>query len=195
MSIFSLTNSCCSGYTTTERRWIRPTLEVVGLKGGFQGEGIKTVLPSKALAKLSCRLVPGQDPETVWNSIEAHVSSVAPLYAPGLDVKLTPFRGGKKAYVANRNSVYMKLAGDVLDAVYETKHYVYGEGGSVPVTTMIYEALNVETVSLAFGLLDERNHAPDERFRMSELLKGQRSYIRMIMKLAVHLSKVENSEL
>ena len=183
------------GYTTIERKSVRPTLEIVGIRAGFLGEGVKTVLPSTAHAKLSLRLVKGQDPDRAWRMLDDYITQLAPKQAFGCTVKLTKMGEGNKAYTADRNSVGTKVVGEVLDEVYGAKHIVYRMGGSVPVTGFLYETLGVETVTLAFGLDDEQIHAPNERYRLSNLDKGQKSYVRAILKLASALSSPDHLEL
>ena len=171
-------------------------LQVVGMYGGFQAEGIKTVLPSEAHVKFAMRLVPGQSPDTAWTLLEKHVKKVAKELTPGVTVTLTRMKKGEKAYVANRNSTSTTLLGEVLDEVYGKPHNVYRTGGGVPVTGLIYRVLGLESVSLGFGLNDEFVHAPDERYRTSNLLLAQRSYMRMILKLAKSLpDQTPNAEL
>ena len=165
--------------------------------GGFQAEGIKTVLPSEAHVKLSLRQVIGQDPDTSWALLEKHVKKVAKELTPGVTVTLTrEGKGSNKPYVANRNSIGTILAGEVLDEVYGKPHNVYRMGGSVPVTGLLYRLMGLESVTLAFGLNDEFVHAPDERYRTEQLRLAQRSYMRMILKLAKSLpDQTPNAEL
>ena len=178
------------GYSTAERTSVRPTLEVIGINGGFTDEGIKTVLPSKVQAKFSMRLVNGQDPDTAWELLQAHVNKLSPSLAPGMRVELARMGKGSRAYIADRGSIGSKLAMETLDEVYGVPSTVYRMGGSVPITGHLNDVLGLESVTLAFGLNDGHIHAPDERHRLSCLRKGQRAYIRMILKLAAALDGV-----
>ena len=164
--------------------------------GGFQAEGIKTVLPSEATVKFSMRLVHGQDPDTAWTLLDKHVKKVAKELTPGVTVTLTRDGKGSKGYNADRDSIGTTLAGEVLDEVYGKPHNVFRMGGGVPVTGLMYRVLGLHSVSLAFGLNDEFIHAPDERYRTEQLLLAQRSYMRMILKLAKSLpDQTPNAEL
>ena len=173
-----------TNYTTIERRTIRPTLEVVGIYGGFQDEGIKTVLPSQAHAKIAFRLVGKQDPEKVWDMLNRHVSKYSPTLAPGTKVSVTKLNSGAKPYSTRRDSVGNQIAGSVLDELYGKKHGVFRMGGSIPATAYFHEVLGLETTLLSFGGEKDYIHAPDERWQVKNLSLGQRAYIRMIMKLA-----------
>ena len=145
------------------------------------------MLPSRAQAKFSMRLVNGQDPDTAWGLLDAHVAGVKDRLAPGMTVELTRMGKGGRAYIADRESVGSRLAAETLDEVYGVPSTVYRMGGSVPITGHLNDVLGLESVTLAFGLNDGHIHAPDERHRLSCLRKGQRAYIRMILKLAAAL--------
>jgi acetylornithine deacetylase/succinyl-diaminopimelate desuccinylase-like protein len=169
------------GYTARERAWARPTLEVNGLWGGFTGEGIKTVIPSAAHAKITCRLVPDQEPSQVVAAIRAHVAKNTP---PGVTVTVTPTENGSRAYLIPADNPYLGAARDVLRDLYGREPYLERTGGSVPVTTFFKDLLGVYTVSFGFGLPDERVHSPNEFFRKSSFRRGQSAYCRLLDRLA-----------
>ncbi|QIA27623.1 dipeptidase [Thermaerobacter sp. PB12/4term] len=168
------------GYTTLERAWLRPTLEVNGIWGGFQGEGTKTVLPNEAHAKISCRLVPEQDPEEIIACIKAHVERHVP---PGVRVTVRPFPGSARAYVAPPDLPALRAARQVLAEVYGKEPYLIRTGGTVPVLALFLTHLGAHTITVAFGVEDERFHAPDEFFRLENFDRGQRGYVRLLQRL------------
>lgn len=168
------------GYSTLERAWARPTLEVNGIWGGFQGDGVKTVLPSAAHAKITCRLVPEQDPRAIVNAITRHVHRVTP---PGVTVQVTPLPFEAKPYVIARDHWANTIADEVLTGVYGKAPYYTRMGGSVPVAELFLSLLNVYTVSFGFGLKDENIHAPNEFMRIKSFERGQRAMVRLLERL------------
>jgi acetylornithine deacetylase/succinyl-diaminopimelate desuccinylase-like protein len=168
------------GYTTLERAWARPTLEVNGIWGGFQGEGVKTVLPNAAHAKITCRLVPHQDPTTILDALARHVKSNTP---PGVTVEVTPLPFVARPYVIARDHWANEIADDVLTEVYGKRPYYTRLGGSVPVAELFLSLLNAYTVSFGFGLNDENMHAPDEFVRIGSFERGQRAWVRLLERL------------
>jgi acetylornithine deacetylase/succinyl-diaminopimelate desuccinylase-like protein len=169
------------GYTTLERAGVRPTLDVNGIWGGFQGEGIKTIIPSRAHAKLTCRLVADQDPERIMRLIEAHIGKHTP---PGVQVKVTRHSSGVKAYRMPADHPGNQAASQVLEEVYGKVPYYTRRGGTLPVSPLFLEQLGAYTVSMAFSLPDENTHAPDEFFRLSSFARGQQAYCMVLHKLA-----------
>ena len=129
-------------------------------------------------------MVNTQDPSRTWNLLEEHVANVAPVLAPGCKVEMVRIGEGSPAYISNRTSIGTRLAGEVLDEIYGTSHVLAREGGSVPITGMLQQMMQLETVFLAFGINDARNHAPNERYRVKSFYQGQEAYVRMILKLA-----------
>ena len=173
-----------AGYTTAERKTVRPTVEIVGLWGGFRDEGIKTVLPSLAHAKVSFRLAEGQVPDEVYDSLVAHVAAVSPSLAPGLSVSVRRLSQGGRAYTADREGVGMRTAGEVLDELFEKNHTTFRQGSSINAVGDFKEILGLDTVSLGFASdADDLIHAPNERFRTSSLTRAQRAYVRMVLKV------------
>jgi len=169
------------GYTTLERAWARPTLEVNGIWGGFQGEGVKTVLPNEAHAKITCRLVAHQTPERVADAIEAHVQRVAP---PGVRVAVTKRPNGAMPYEMPFDHPGNVAAAAVHRKLYGKEPYFVRVGGSIPVVGMFLESLGVYTVGFAFGLDDENVHAPNEFYRLSSLRRAQEGYALLLHELA-----------
>ena len=170
-----------SGYTTLEREWARPTLEVNGIWGGFQGEGVKTVLPNLAHAKITCRLVADQAPNTIVERIIAHVHKVAP---PGVTVTVRPFASSATPYLMPADHPGNKAARAVHQELYGKEPFFVRSGGSIPVCSMFLQSLDAYTVNFAFGLPDENVHAPNEFFRLSSFRRGQQAYCMLLHQLA-----------
>ncbi len=169
------------GYSAIERRWARPTLEVNGMWGGFQGQGVKTVIPSEAHAKITCRLVAGQDPAKVVEAVTAHVRKHTP---PGVKVTVTPVASGAPPYLMPVDHPGNAAARDVLLELYEKEPVYVRSGGSIPVCSLFLDYLGVYTVSFGFALTDERIHSPNEFFRLSSFELGQRAYCMLLYRLA-----------
>jgi acetylornithine deacetylase/succinyl-diaminopimelate desuccinylase-like protein len=146
------------GYSTLERVWMRPTCEVNGLLSGYTGEGSKTVLPAKAMAKVSCRLVPDQSPEEIERLMRAHVEKVAPK---GVTVKVTHLHGGRP-WRADVGGPLFDAARRALAAAFEREPVITGEGGSIPVVGDFQRILNAPVLLVGFGLPGENAHAPNE---------------------------------
>lgn len=161
------------GFTTYERAWARPTLEINGLWGGFQGEELKTVLPSKAHAKISCRLVADQDPSKIADLLVQHIQKVAP---PGVKVTATKFQSGSIPYLIPADHPGLKVAASVLKDVYGKEAYHIRMGGSIPVNALFLQSLKAYTVVFGFGLKDENQHSPNEFFRLANYERGQKAY-------------------
>jgi acetylornithine deacetylase/succinyl-diaminopimelate desuccinylase-like protein len=170
-----------AGFTTRERVWARPTLEVNGMWSGFQGEGIKTVLPNEAHAKITCRLVSNQRPEKIVELVKAHVAKQTP---PGVTATVTPEETGGKPYVMAADHWGNQVVADVLRELYGTEPYHVRSGGSIPITGVFLDELGAYTVSFGFGLRDEGAHAPDEFFRLSSFVKGQAAYCQLLKRFA-----------
>ena len=157
-----------TGFTTFERLWIRPTCEVNGLLSGYTGEGSKTVLPSRAMAKVSCRLVPDQDPERIQKLFVEHVRNVAPA---GVTVDVEIMHGGKPWRA--------KLGGTLYDAASKALQHAFGrpviyagEGGSIPIVPEFESVLGAPVLLMGFGLPGENAHAPDEWLSLENYRKG-----------------------
>ena len=161
------------GYSTYERAWVRPTLEVNGIWGGFQGEGIKTVIPSLAHAKITCRLVPDQEPDQIVELIAAHVAKQAPV---GAQASVKKLAGSADPFVIPFDHPGNQAARVVLKALYGKEPYVARTGGTIPVCGSFLKFLGAHLVNFAFGLEDENLHAPDEFFRIGSFKRGLSAY-------------------
>lgn len=157
-----------SGYTTLERVWARPTFEVNGLLSGFTGEGAKTVLPAVAMAKVSMRLVPNQDPKTIGDLFEAYLQKVTPKT---VELKITRMHGGKPWMTAFDNP-YVQAAGRAIEQGFGQKPVFNREGGSIPVVSTFQEELGLPCVLFGVGLPDENAHAPDEKLDLGNFHNG-----------------------
>ena len=156
------------GYSVNERLWTRPTLEVNGMWSGFTGEGQKTIIPAVAHAKITCRLVPHQDPHQVLTAIEAHLRDKLPSGA-----RLTVQRfGGAPASITPINHPAVKAAQAAIESIYHTEACFIRMGGSIPVVVDFQEVLHMPTLLLGFALPDENFHAPNEHFHLSNFHRG-----------------------
>jgi acetylornithine deacetylase/succinyl-diaminopimelate desuccinylase-like protein len=169
------------GYSTYERAWARPTLEINGMWGGYQGQGTKTVIPCEAHAKITCRLVPDQDPAAVLDRLEAHISKHTPAGA-----ELTIKRGQALArpYLVPLHHPGVRAVADVLEESYGEPPYYCRIGGSLPITDMFLQELGAFTVMLGFGLDDECIHSPNEFLRVKNFERGQVIYGMVLHRLA-----------
>ncbi|GIP45550.1 peptidase M20 [Paenibacillus sp. J45TS6] len=156
------------GYSFVERIGARPTLELNGVYGGFQGEGTKTVIPKEAHAKITCRLVADQDPQACLDAIEAHLNAHTPV---GAKLTITP---KEKAFAFNIDPSHPMLqkAADAYETVYGTRALFTKDGGSIPIVEKLSSTLNAPTVMMGFGLPDENLHAPNEHFNLENFDKG-----------------------
>lgn len=163
-----------SGYTTTERVGGRPTLEVNGLLSGFTGEGSKTVLPARAMAKLSTRLVPYQDDQAVEQQLRAYLERHAPPTVRWEVTNLT----SSPAVLVERDSAGARAAVRALEETFGVRPVFRLEGGSVPVVSMVQEKLGVDSILMGFGLPDDNLHAPNEKLHLANFYRGIDAYIR-----------------
>lgn len=157
-----------AGYSTIERTGIRPTLDVNGIWGGYTGEGSKTVLPSKAYAKISMRLVPNQTADKITELFSAHFTRIAP---PGVKVKVTPHHGGNP-YVTPIDSDEYKAAAMAMKESFGKDPVPTRGGGSIPIVALFEEVLQVKTVLLGFGLDSDAIHSPNEHYGLFNFYKG-----------------------
>jgi len=158
------------GYSFVERTWIRPTLEVNGITGGFSGEGIKTVLPAEASTKITCRLVPNQDPDDIVAKLKAHVESHKPK---GVTVEISEFDKGKP-FLTPYDHPAIQAAGRSYEKVYGVPTAFTRMGGSIPIVAAFDEILGLPVVLMGFGLASENFHAPNEHFHLENFDKGLR---------------------
>ncbi len=163
------------GYSVLERLWTRPTCEVNGLLSGYTGEGAKTVLPAKAMAKVSCRLVPDQDPAEIERLMAAHVARVAPA---GVTVTVRPLHGGRP-WRADLEGPLFDAAKRALAAEFGREPVVTGEGGSIPVVGDFADILGAPVLLVGFGLPGENAHAPNEWMSVENFEKGMRAMARL----------------
>lgn len=170
-----------AGYTPREQTWARPTLEINGIWGGFQGDGVKTVLPNSAHAKITCRLVPGQDPARIADLLVQHVEQHAPA---GVKASATRLGFTAQPYLIPADHPGNLAASEVLQEIYGRAPYVVRTGGSIPICTVLLQNLGVYTVNFGFGLDDEQIHAPNEFFRLSSFKRGQEAYCKLLHRLA-----------
>jgi acetylornithine deacetylase/succinyl-diaminopimelate desuccinylase-like protein len=155
-------------YTTLERTWARPTLEVNGLLSGFTGEGAKTVLPAVAMAKISMRLVPNQDPNRIAELFETYVRKLAPKT---MELTVTRMHGGKP-WMTSFDNLYVQAAGRAIEKGFGQKPVFTREGGSIPVVSTFQEELGLPSVLFGVGLPDENAHAPNEKLDLANFHGG-----------------------
>jgi acetylornithine deacetylase/succinyl-diaminopimelate desuccinylase-like protein len=159
------------GRTVLEQLWTRPTCEVNGLLSGYTGEGAKTVLPAKAMAKVSCRLVPDQTPAEIEGLMQAHVQRVAP---PGVTVTVRHLHGGRPWRADLAGPLY-DAASRALESAFGRAPVITGEGGSIPVVGDFERILGAPVLLVGFGLPGENAHAPDEWMSVENFEKGTRA--------------------
>jgi len=169
-----------AGYSTIERLGARPTLEVNGLLSGFTGEGNKTVLPAWAMAKISTRLVPDQQPSEVYQQMQSYLEAHAPKEVRW---SLIAMHGGP-ASISDRNSVYIKALSRALETVWHKQPVFKREGGSVPVVLDFQQILGVETVNTGFSMPDDNMHSPNEKLHLPTWYRGIDAFIHFYFNLA-----------
>ncbi len=172
------------GYTTNERNSIRPTLDVNGIWGGYTGEGAKTVIASKAYAKISMRLVPNQEWEEITALFKKHFESIAPK---GVRVKVNPHHGGQ-GYVTPIDNIGYKAASMAYEETFGKKPIPQRSGGSIPIVSLFEQELKSKTILMGFGLDSDAIHSPNEHFGIFNYLKGIET-IPLFYKHFVALSK------
>lgn len=166
-----------SGFSPIERTGARPTLDVNGLYAGYIEKGAKTIIPAYAMAKISTRLVPDQDPETVYNSLQTYLESNAPKSVRWeLD-----FLSGAPAYIAEGEAPGVSLFVDALEKTWGVQPIRKREGGSIPVATSIKSILGVDSILTGFGLPDDQIHSPNERMHLPSHRKGVEALIRFFL--------------
>lgn len=161
------------GVRLLESVWLRPTLEVNGMWGGYTGPGGKTVIPAQAHAKLTCRLGPGQSPADVGDRVAAHLRAHCPAYA---DIEIERSRDGTPAYAVPQDDRFLAAIERVIERVHGEKPVRVGIGGTLPISPMIKQRLGLETVTLSYAIADEQIHAPNEFFRLSSFDDGMRAW-------------------
>lgn len=156
------------GFSTRERGSIRPTFDVNGIWGGYIGEGAKTVIPSKAYAKISMRLVPNQSPEKITKLFQSHFESIAP---EGVKVKVTPHHGGEPA-VTPIDSAGYQAASRAMEQTFGKRPIPLRSGGSIPIVALFEKVLGLKTVLMGFGLDSDAIHSPNEHYGLFNFYKG-----------------------
>jgi len=163
------------GYTTLERQWTRPTIEVNGMWGGYAGPGQKTVIPSQAHAKITCRLVPDQDPADVLALVTRHLEEHVP---PGTRLSIAPGDHGSRPAHIRADHFALQAADAALRAVYGVRPLIVRMGGTVPIAELFARHMGLDTVFFSFSTADEDFHAPNEFFRIHRLHEGLEAWAR-----------------
>jgi acetylornithine deacetylase/succinyl-diaminopimelate desuccinylase-like protein len=161
------------GYSVIERTWARPTLDVHGMPGGFTGAGAKTVIPAKATAKVSMRLVPDMTPQSAFAQYKSYVESIAPK---GVSVDVRLIHSGD-AIVIGTDNPYIQAATQALREVWQKETVFIRSGGSIPIVGDFERHLKIPTVMMGFGLPDDNLHAPNEKFHLANFRRGIESII------------------
>jgi acetylornithine deacetylase/succinyl-diaminopimelate desuccinylase-like protein len=169
-----------AGYSTLERKWARPTCDINGIFGGYAGPGPKTVLPCKAGAKFSFRLVPDQDPKTVEGQLRDHLARVCP---PGVSFELLTHHGAP-AVLVDVDTPGVRAAMRAVETGFGTKPVFIREGGSIPVVGLIKQRLGVDTLLLGWGQNDDNLHGPNEKFSLADFHRGIKSSAHLFDELA-----------
>ena len=163
------------GYTTLERQWTRPTIEVNGMWGGYEGPGQKTVIPSEAHAKITCRLVPDQDPAHVVALVSRHLEAHVPA---GTRLSIANVDHGARAARIAVDHFALRAADAALQAVYGVRPLIVRMGGTVPIAELFQRHMGLDTVFFSFSTADEDYHAPNEFFRVHRLHEGLEAWAR-----------------
>ncbi len=169
-----------ASYTLLQRNWIRPTLEYNGIVGGYTGPGKKTVIPSEASVKISCRLVPGQDPDRIVALLAQFLEANAPQ---GTTVSVKRETGGTPAYAVTHNHPALVLSEDVLESVLDRRPVRVRMGATIPIGDIFRRVLDIDTVFFSFSTVDEDYHAPNEFFRLSSYERGMIAWARYLGRL------------
>jgi acetylornithine deacetylase/succinyl-diaminopimelate desuccinylase-like protein len=166
-----------TAYSTLEQQWARPTLEINGMWGGYQGAGTKTVIPSEAHCKLTCRLVGDMDPDHLRRQIRAHVQA---QLSPDAQLRWDQSLDGSAASVMDISRPEFEKARDALSAEWNREAVFVGMGGSIPIAGMFKEILDLESMLIGFAAEDDAIHSPNEKYNLSAFHKGTRSWARIL---------------
>jgi len=156
------------GFSVLERTWARPTLEVHGIRGGFTGEGAKTVIPAVAIAKISMRLVPDMNPKEVLRQYTAHLKKLTPK---GIETRIRVISSAPASVVSTENR-FIEAAAAAMEQVFKKKTVYMRSGGSIPIAGLLHDELGVPVVMMGFGLPDDNLHAPNEKFHLPNFYRG-----------------------
>ncbi|HUT93487.1 MAG TPA: dipeptidase [Thermoguttaceae bacterium] len=169
-----------AGYTALERRWARPTFDVCGLTSGYQGQGAKTVLPAKASAKISFRLVPKQDPKKITEALRARLAELCPL---GISLKLTGMAGSPGLLVP-LDSPYVQAAARAIEYAFGRSPVFTREGGSIPIIATMHKTLGADALLLGWGQDDDNTHSPNEKLSLADFHRGIKASARLWQELS-----------
>jgi len=169
-----------AGRSVLEMLWARPTCEINGMSGGYTGDGFKTVIPARASAKISFRLVSGQDPDKIRAAFRAHVESLLPA---DCTVKFTP-HGGSPAITVPADGIHLRRALSGLTAEWGRQAVITGSGGSIPVVGEFKSILDLDTLLIGFAQVDDQIHSPNEKYDLESFHRGIRSWVRVLGALA-----------
>lgn len=164
------------GCTTLERRWSRPTCDVNGIKGGYQGEGPKTIIPAQATAKITCRLVPDQDYDRIAASLETYLRGMCP---PGAKLDFSTWHGCP-GFMVDLGNPFVGAARAAIEGAFGTAPLMIREGGSIPVVASFRRFLGVDTLLLGWGQNTDNLHSPNERFSLSDFHRGSRAIAHLL---------------
>ncbi len=168
------------GFSTLERLWLRPTLEVNGMWSGYTGEGGKTVTPAEAFAKITTRLVPGQEPAHVAQALQRHFEAACPA---GTTIHFTSRDDGNAAYLVPPDLPLLQAVEDAIEDALGARPVRVRVGSTLPLSDMIKRALGIDTVTLSFSTADEDFHSPNEFFRLSAIEEGLTAWVALLRKL------------
>jgi acetylornithine deacetylase/succinyl-diaminopimelate desuccinylase-like protein len=175
-----------AGYTTLERRWARPTCDVCGLTSGYQGRGAKTILPARASAKISFRLVPNQDPKKIAEAVEL---TLGERCSPGVRMRFEQMACSPGVLVP-LDSPYVQAAARAIEYAFGRSPVFTREGGSIPIVAALHERLQADTLLLGWGQDDDNAHSPNEKFSLAAFHRG----IKASARLWQELSRIQRDE-
>ncbi len=167
------------GYSTLERVWARPSLDINGIWSGFTGEGAKTVIPAEAHAKISMRLVPDQTPQEIARKVQKHLRAIAPK---SVKITVTPLHGGE-AWLADTDHPSLAAAGKAMKGAFGRKPVFVREGGSIPVVGTFADVLKVPCVLLGVGLNEDNIHAPNEKIDLDQFYRGNEAAVLLLSEM------------